>query len=542
MKRKLLLIGLLIWNLNSIFGQSFCSTAATSNNLSLNTNFQMKSKNKNSYCLKVYFHVIRRSNGTGGQLVSSANEAFDILNQDFNTHNISFSWDNQIDYIDNDNFYSTPSSAIFNVNNHSDGIDIYLFDDSSNAGGRANGVGNSSEFYVSGSFWKAPNNPLTRSHVISHEMGHVLFLWHTHHGTYNEGGNDNPCPELVNGSNSSTCGDYVNDTPADPHLQFDVNQSTCEWNSSGTDENGDQYNPDEKNVMSYTDINCMEYFSQGQGERMRNAISTLPYLQQTIASNCSVSAEITGDNLICYGGNKTYNFTNIGINFTWQVSSNLQIVSSNSTSITVTPTSSTIRETGFIKAILPNQTFEKNIWIGKPDAYTVDSNGIRNYMGGSFYFQPQSGAIGEFSVFSDYLGGTWNWTGPNNVSWWQINRNTIEIDISFSGSYIFTAEFTNECGTHYYFVFVDIGGFQPDFIISPNPASEDFTISSSKNNLSTESLINYSYELIDINSNILLKNKFKKNDKVNVSHLKNGLYILKIISDKKVEHYHVIKK
>ena len=76
----------------------------------------------------------------------------------------------------------------------------------------------SSEFWVSGSYWKSPNNSLTKSHVISHEMGHVLYLWHTHHGTFNEGGNDNPCPELVNGSNSATCGDYVTDTPADPHL------------------------------------------------------------------------------------------------------------------------------------------------------------------------------------------------------------------------------------------------------------------------------------------------------------------------------------
>ena len=134
---------------------------------------------------------------------------------------------------------------------------------------------------------KHPIISLTKSHVISHEMGHVLYLWHTHHGTYNEGGNDNPCPELVNGSNSATCGDYVTDTPADPHLQFNVNQSTCEWNSSATDANGDSYNPDEKNVMSYTDINCMEYFTPKQGERMRNAITTLTYLAANkLLHNC----------------------------------------------------------------------------------------------------------------------------------------------------------------------------------------------------------------------------------------------------------------
>ena len=324
---NLLLIGLLICNLNSVLGQNFCFTPSTSSNLSLNSSYQMRSSNNNSYCLKIYFHVIRRSNGTGGQTNESVNEAFNILNQDFNPHNIFFNWDNQIDYINNDNYYSSPTTAIFSVNNHQDGIDIYLFDDSSSAGGRANGVGESSEFWVSGSYWKSPNNSLTKSHVISHEMGHVLYLWHTHHGTYNEGGNDNPCPELVNGSNSATCGDYVTDTPADPHLRFNVNQSTCEWNSSATDANGNSYNPDEKNVMSYTDINCMEYFTSKQGERMRNAIATLPYLKNVVVScetscpsylsitqkvssgstdNQKAKVSLTASNIIEYNGTANY--------------------------------------------------------------------------------------------------------------------------------------------------------------------------------------------------------------------------------------------
>ena len=216
-KKLLLLIGILLWNINSVFGQSLCSTPSFTGNQSLNTGFQMKRTNSNSYCLKVYFHVIRRSNGTGGQSTGSVNEAFNILNQDFNPHNISFNWDETIDYIDNTTYYNNPNygltantpPTIFSINNHQDGIDIYLYDDSTGGSGLANGVGNSSEFYVTGSYWKSPFNSLIRSHVISHEMGHVLYLWHTHHGTFNEGGNDNPCPELVNGSNSSTCGDYV---------------------------------------------------------------------------------------------------------------------------------------------------------------------------------------------------------------------------------------------------------------------------------------------------------------------------------------------
>lgn len=309
------LILLLSFNIST--GQTFCHTPSESNNLKLNSSLQLGSTNSDTYCLKVYFHVIRRSNGTGGQSIARVYEAFNILNQDFNPHNIFFNWNNQIDYIDNDKYYSTPLIEIFNINNHKDGIDIYLFDDSSSSGGRANGVGQSSEFWVSGSYWKLPKNSLAISHVISHEMGHVLYLWHTHHGTYDEGGNDNPCKELVNGSNSSICGDYVVDTPADPHLQFDVNQTTCEWNSSGTDANGHTYKPDEKNIMSYTDINCMNYFTPKQGLRMRNAISSLPHLEKTVINNC---IKIKGPSEVCSGDRPTYTLTDVpaGATIKWE--------------------------------------------------------------------------------------------------------------------------------------------------------------------------------------------------------------------------------
>lgn len=44
--------------------------------------------------LKFYFYVIKRSNGTRGQSVTAVSQAFQILNDDFNPHNISFESDN----------------------------------------------------------------------------------------------------------------------------------------------------------------------------------------------------------------------------------------------------------------------------------------------------------------------------------------------------------------------------------------------------------------------------------------------------------------
>ena len=306
MKTKIYILIILMTIFYTAKAQTFCHTPNHSNNHFLNTMMRSSSLSDNSYCVKIYMHVIRRTNGTGGQTVSAVNQAFQILNDDFNPHDISFNWDDTIDYIDNTTIYNNPNFGlttdgngninnppqVFTTNNHQDGIDIYLFDDSINYGGLAYNVGFSSEFYVSGSFWESPYQSLITSHIISHEMGHVLFLWHTHHGT-GEGGYDNPCAELVNGNNSSTCGDYVEDTPADPHIQFNVN-SSCQWQGSGTDANGDNYNPDERNIMAYTTPQCMDYITPLQGSRARNAIATLPFLQQTVVSCC------VGDDLDLY--------------------------------------------------------------------------------------------------------------------------------------------------------------------------------------------------------------------------------------------------
>ncbi len=50
------------------------------------------------------------------------------------------------------------------------------------------------------------------------------------------------------------------------------------------DANGDNYNPDETLIMAYTHPDCMSYFSDEQAQRMKNAIATLPFLQQTVVS------------------------------------------------------------------------------------------------------------------------------------------------------------------------------------------------------------------------------------------------------------------
>ncbi len=292
-----LLALLLCYQQNSFFSQSFCKTPSVSENIGYNKSFQTEIKD-GFYApstLRVYFHVIRRTNGSGGYFPHEVRNSFDILQEDFNPHGIYFAWDGCIDYIDNDLYFNTffIDDAIYNVNKHQDGIDIYLFPASnSNNGGKANGIGNETQFWVAGTWGAAGPTALNR--VISHEMGHVLFLWHTHHGTITEGGGDpGQCTELANGTNCAYCGDYVCDTPADPFIGFNVD-GQCNWLDSGNDQNGDPYDPDTRIIMAYTEVACMQHFTPGQGQRMQQAINTLPVLMK-----CRVSSPIATEHCNC---------------------------------------------------------------------------------------------------------------------------------------------------------------------------------------------------------------------------------------------------
>lgn len=206
------------------------------------------------------------------------------MDASYNPYNIYFKWNHQIDYIDDTSEYENPSGGVFNLNNHSDGIDIYLFDDSEQYLGY-NGAGSANEdltaVFVTGYFLDNSSVifPLAKSHVLSHEVGHVLFLWHTHHGTGENTSDPNECPELVDGSNSAYCGDYITDTPTDPNMAYNVDLATCDWQGSGLDANGDPYDPDEHNIMSYTQPKCMKYLTSGQSVRIKNAMANIPRLQ-----------------------------------------------------------------------------------------------------------------------------------------------------------------------------------------------------------------------------------------------------------------------
>jgi hypothetical protein len=100
---------------------------------------------QDSYCVKIYMHVIRDFNGNGGQPISKVNSAFEKLNLDFSPLNIFFEWDDEIDYIYDAGYFNNTHILILEENNNSNGVDIYLFPDEATPwGGATQGIGVSS--------------------------------------------------------------------------------------------------------------------------------------------------------------------------------------------------------------------------------------------------------------------------------------------------------------------------------------------------------------------------------------------------------------
>jgi hypothetical protein len=244
------------------------------------------------YYLRIFIHVIRKTDGTGGLTYAQVEDALQYLDDTYNQYDIFFQWDCNINEINDDGVYfSTPTQDFFNTptfqnNANSNGIDIVLFPDRpypiAQGGGWAQATP-SQALLVYGNSFLDPYIPFSRSLILSHEMGHCIGLRHTHEYIFQEGS------ENTDGSNCDVAGDCVCDTPADPNIYNQVNYPSCQWTG---DDPIEEYNPDTKNIMSYSNPACMEYITPGQARRARNVIATTEILQMCLVRDVIDSYEV----------------------------------------------------------------------------------------------------------------------------------------------------------------------------------------------------------------------------------------------------------
>ncbi len=125
--------------------------------------------------------------------------------------------------------------------------------------------------------------------ILSHEIGHVLGLPHTHGPT-----NSGTTTELVDGSNCSTGGDKFCDTPADPNLNGKVDDD-CRYTGTSRDLNGMEYHPLTNTVMSYTASHCADSLTPMQYARARAVALHAGF------DCCEITPPMLRDTVACIG-------------------------------------------------------------------------------------------------------------------------------------------------------------------------------------------------------------------------------------------------
>ena len=262
------------------------------------------------YCLKVYVHKVTKSDGSGGVSDASLNTQITSLNNYFTGTGISFHWDENINPIENDIIYNTefiysgscdpPSFNSLNSNSNPDGIDLFFFG-RNDQGSIANGIADRTQLII------GPND--LNNNVIAHELGHILGLFHTYHGTIEETAcenNDNmqgshisECANAIENSfNRRSGGDFVADTEA--YNGYLIGSSNCspiaggdgsfDGCGSGPRDPGDPFKaPDADNFMSGFD-NCGNTFTDLQIKRMKYFLGNSSLnleLHEAIMSSCT---------------------------------------------------------------------------------------------------------------------------------------------------------------------------------------------------------------------------------------------------------------
>lgn len=366
--------------------------------------------------VSVVFHIYNNSisSATADQLINNLNDAFGAFNIRFKKLCENFI----------PKFGNTDKSVDLPY-----AINVYIYDYYFPA--YAGAIG-SNTIYI-------PNGSSLISLV--HEMGHCLYLFHTH--------NERGCLEKIDGSNCETCGDHICDTPADPGLITTKVwvDSNCNYTGKFTLD-GKTYNPDTRNHMSYSPAECRNRFTIGQGIRMYNALTSLSVLIPTTRP-----PEIEGAKVIC-SGEVTYRFKSLpNSTVTWSSSNPNGLAINASTGIAKSVS-------GFIGAVtitaavnggcgsvaLPSRIVWVGLPLSAPGVITADVSNVCVGRQIQFMIQQIPG-VPQIPAGAD--GITWVSNNPSNLA---VEGNGIGAIITgravTSGYFAtFTASAFNACGS-----------------------------------------------------------------------------------------------
>ena len=245
------------------------------------------------WCVPIAAHIIRTSSGSGGLSLARLNQGITDCNTAYANTGIKFLL-LSVDYIDSDAYYNDVDTdaeidAMIQQNVVAEAINVYFTPNLANEDGGLCGRGS---FTTSSPQGVAMNNDCTGTagnpSTFPHELGHFFDLYHTHETAFGA--------ELVDGSNCGSAGDKLCDTPADPKLDEGTNiNSSCSYYGTETDGNGDSYNPDTHQLMSYAPKTCRDAMSPQSESKV--AVTLLVLRLELLNRGCAPTAD-AGANIV----------------------------------------------------------------------------------------------------------------------------------------------------------------------------------------------------------------------------------------------------
>ncbi len=272
---------------NLLYGQSYCGTSrTTSEEKQLHQHYLKSFRTLRKTTLDLPLQVIIVTSETGSErferneidnLLLHANETFGKIGIKFHLKGDSVTTFISDEFV---NFETRNEANLRAKFDRTDAINIYFVKSILNENGtRLSGYTSLPTLSVNSNrlFFSYGNNTIAEYNLLLektflHEMGHYFGLLHTFQ--------DNDSPdiserELVTrgvGANCSFTGDLICDTQADPYsstsglLGSFCNEITVTFSGS-SDVNGDAFNPDTDNIMSYY-VGCGNSFTPQQYQRM----------------------------------------------------------------------------------------------------------------------------------------------------------------------------------------------------------------------------------------------------------------------------------
>ena len=230
--------------------------------------------------IDVIVHVMRDNNGNNGVSQSVVNDTIAQMNSDYASNGTNIQFNLVATRFHNDSTYacvtayspfnSTWYNEILQMRdtyneNPSEYANIYISCQDSSPWGILLGIAtfpwDPAALGPRGGMWVNNIATGTGNKTPSHEMGHCLGLWHTHHGV-SEVDSCSSCYELASGVNGDATGDFCSDTPPTPTNQncSDPGGSDCQGTSWG--------NTQEQNIMGYAPDSCQTLLTNQQKLRM----------------------------------------------------------------------------------------------------------------------------------------------------------------------------------------------------------------------------------------------------------------------------------